>query len=64
MTNRIKKETAELIAFPPMTWHVKEIGWLLEQEPLPSDQIQILGFVDLICGILTIWTSFLGGVIL
>jgi len=23
--------------------------WLLEQEPLPSDQIEIIGFVDLIC---------------
>ena len=33
MTNRIKKETAESIAFPPMTWHVKKVGWLLEQEP-------------------------------
>ena len=32
MTNRIKKETAELIAFPPTTWYNKSVGWLLEQE--------------------------------
>ena len=32
MTNRIKKETAELIAFPPTTWYTKSVGWLIEQE--------------------------------
>ena len=31
MTNRIKKETAELIAFPPTTWYTKSVGWLIEQ---------------------------------
>ena len=32
MTNRIKKETAELIAFPPTTWYTKPVSWLIEQE--------------------------------
>lgn len=32
MTNRIKKETAELIAFPPTTWYTKSVGWLIEQQ--------------------------------
>lgn len=32
MTNRIKKEVAELIAFPPVTWYTREVSWLLEQE--------------------------------
>jgi hypothetical protein len=37
MTNRIKKETAELIAFPPTTWYTKSVGWLLEQEPFAQN---------------------------
>ena len=32
MTNRITKETAELIAFPPTTWYTKSVDWLLDQE--------------------------------
>ena len=32
MTNRIKKETAELIAFPPVTWYTKPVYWLIEQK--------------------------------
>tara|TARA_Y100000385_G_scaffold23828_1_gene22994 strand:+ start:147 stop:638 length:492 start_codon:yes stop_codon:yes gene_type:complete len=32
MTNRIKKETAELVAFPPVTWYTREAGWLIQQE--------------------------------
>ena len=32
MTNRIDKNIAELIAFPPVTWFTKPVGWLLEQE--------------------------------
>ena len=32
MTNRIKKETAELIAFPPTTWYTKSVEWLIKQE--------------------------------
>ena len=32
MTNRIKKETAELIALPPMTWYTREIEWLIKQD--------------------------------
>ena len=32
MTNRIDKNIAELIAFPPVTWFTKSVGWLLEQE--------------------------------
>ena len=32
MTNRIKKETAELIAFPPTTWYTKSVGWLIKQQ--------------------------------
>jgi hypothetical protein len=37
MTNRIKKETAELIAFPPTTWYTKPVEWLIEQEPFVSN---------------------------
>ena len=37
MTNRIKKETAELIAFQPTTWYTKSVGWLLEQEPFAQN---------------------------
>ena len=32
MTNRIDKDIAELIEFPPVTWFTKSVGWLLEQE--------------------------------
>ena len=32
MTNRIKKETAELIAFPPVTWYTRPVEWLIQQE--------------------------------
>ena len=30
--DRVSRETAELINIPPSTWHVREVGWLLEQE--------------------------------
>ena len=37
MTNRIKKETAELIAFPPTTWYTKSVEWLIEQESFANN---------------------------
>ena len=37
MTNRIKKETAELVAFPPTVWYTKSVEWLLEQEPFATN---------------------------
>ena len=51
MTNRIKKETAELIAFPPTTWYTRPVEWLIEQEtfaknfeniPVQEDLVQDL----------------------
>ena len=51
MTNRIKKETAELIAFPPTTWYPRPVEWLIEQEtfaqnfeniPVQEDLVQDL----------------------
>ena len=51
MTNRIKKETAELIAFPPVTWYTRPVEWLIEQEtfaknfeniPVQEDLVQDL----------------------
>ena len=32
MTNRIKKETAELVAIPPTTWHTPTVEWLINQQ--------------------------------
>ena len=37
MTNRIKKETAELIAFPPTTWYTKSVEWLIKQESFANN---------------------------
>ena len=37
MTNRIKKETAELIAFPPVTWYTRPVEWLIEQETFATN---------------------------
>ena len=37
MTNRIKKETAELIAFPPVTWYTRPVEWLIEQETFAAN---------------------------
>jgi len=41
MTNRIKKETAELIAFPPTTWYTKSVEWLIKQETFAKNFQQI-----------------------
>lgn len=41
MTNRIKKETAELIAFPPTTWYTKSVEWLLDQETFAQNYTNI-----------------------
>ena len=32
LSDRIKKETADLIGFPPIEWTTKSIAWLIEQE--------------------------------
>lgn len=29
--SRVKRETAELVDIPPITWYVKEVAWLLDQ---------------------------------
>lgn len=31
-SHRISRETAELVAIPPITWYVKKVSWILEQE--------------------------------
>ncbi len=41
MTNRITKETAELIAFPPTTWYTKSVDWLLDQETFAQNYTNI-----------------------
>lgn len=53
MTNRIKKETAELIGFPPVTWYVKEVGWLLQQDPFSEKFDNIPVQEDLVKDLLT-----------
>ena len=32
LSDRIKRETSDLIAFPPTEWTTKSIAWLLKQE--------------------------------
>ena len=42
MTNRIKKETAELIAFPTTTWYTRPIEWLVKQDTFAKNFHRIL----------------------
>ena len=32
MSQRIKKEIAELVAIPPTTWYTRQVKWLIDQE--------------------------------
>ena len=41
MTNRIDKNIAELIAFPPVTWFTKPVEWLLEQKTFAENYTNI-----------------------
>ena len=41
MSHRVNKTTAELIAVPPTTWHVRTISWLLEQEEFANNYEKI-----------------------
>ena len=41
MSHRVNKTTAELIAVPPTTWHVRTISWLLEQEEFANNYKKI-----------------------
>ena len=39
--DRVSRETAELIPLAPHTWHVRTVGWLLEQEKIKENIMNV-----------------------
>ena len=41
MSQRIKKEIAELVAIPPTTWYTRQVKWLINQETFKENMHSI-----------------------
>jgi len=39
--DRVSRKTAELVPLPPHTWYVRTIGWLLEQEKVKENIMNV-----------------------
>jgi len=39
--DRVSRQTAELVPLPPHTWYVRTIGWLLEQEKVKENIMNV-----------------------